>query len=67
MKYTAAKAYVGAAIAAVIAGLGAAFTALEDGSVNGQEWITITLAVLISIGGVFGGVYATTNKPKEIG
>ncbi|QRI45069.1 membrane protein [Microbacterium phage Shocker] len=62
-KVSAAKAYVGAAIAAVVAGLGALVTALEDGAVTGQESAVIALAVFVSLGGVFGGVWATTNKP----
>ncbi len=62
-KTTAAKAYVGAGIAAVVAGLSTAVTALDDGVISAQEGIGIAIAVLVSIGGVFGGVYATTNKP----
>lgn len=62
-KVSAAKAYVGAAIAAVVAGLSTAVTALDDGVISSQEGIGIAIAVLVSIGGVFGGVYATTNKP----
>jgi small basic protein len=61
---TAAKAYIGAAIAALVAGLSVTFTALEDGGVNQQEAVSIAIAVLVSLGAVFGGVYATPNKPK---
>lgn len=61
-RYTAAKAYVGAGIAAVVAGLGVAATALDDGTVSAQEGIYIAIAFLVSLGGVFGGVYATANK-----
>lgn len=61
---TAAKAVVGSIIAAVAAGLGAAITALDDGVVTGQEGLIIALAVVVSLGGVYGGVYATTNRPK---
>lgn len=63
VKTAATKAYVGAAIAAIVAGLSTAVTALEDGTISAQEGIGITIAVLVSIGSVFGGVYATTNKP----
>ena len=59
---TATKAYIGAGIAAVVAGLSTAVTALDDGLISAQEGITIAIAVLVSIGGVFGGVYAATNK-----
>lgn len=62
-KTSTAKAYVGAAIAAVVAGLSTAVTALDDGVISAQEGITITIAVLVSLGGVFGGVYSVTNKP----
>lgn len=62
-KVSAAKAYVGAAIAAIGAGLGALATALDDGVVNSQEATFIAIAVVTTLGGVFGGVYATTNKP----
>lgn len=62
-KVSAAKAYVGAAIAAIVAGLGATITALDDSVISTQETVTIALAVFVSLGGVFGGVWATTNKP----
>lgn len=62
-KTTATKAYIGSGIAAVVAGLSTAVTALDDGVISAQEGITIAIAVLVSIGGVFGGVYAATNKP----
>lgn len=63
VKTSAAKAYVGAGIAAAVAGLSTAVTALDDGVISAQEGITITIAVLVSLGGVFGGVYGVTNKP----
>jgi hypothetical protein len=62
-KTSTAKAYVGAAIAAVVAGLSTAVTALDDGVISAQEGITITIAVFVSLGSVFGGVYGVTNKP----
>lgn len=58
------KAYVGAGLGAVAAGLGVAFTALDDGAVSAQEWVGIASAVVVSAAAVFGGVYATPNKPK---
>lgn len=62
VRTTATKAYVGAGIAAAIAGLSVAATALDDGAISGQEGIYIVIAVLVSLGGVFGGVYAATNR-----
>ena len=62
-KTSTAKAYVGAAIAAVVAGLSTAVTALDDGVISAQEGITITIAVFVSLGSVFGGVYGVTNNP----
>ena len=61
----AAKAYIGAAIAALVAGLSVLFTALDDGTVTQQEGVSIAIAVLVSLGAVFGGVYATPNAPKR--
>lgn len=62
-KTSAAKAYVGAAIAAVVATLGVIATGLDDGVISSQEAVNATIAGLLALGGVFGGVYATTNKP----
>lgn len=61
----AAKAYVGAGLAAAAAGLAAAGTALSDEVVTAQEWTVIIGAVVVSLGTVFGGVYATRNSPPE--
>lgn len=62
-KTSAAKAYVGAVIAAAVAGLGVTATALDDAVISGQEGVYIAIAVLVSLGGVFPAVYYTTNKP----
>lgn len=62
-KTSAAKAYVGAAIAAVVATLGVVATGLDDGVISAQEGIYAAIAGLVSLGAVFGGVYRTTNKP----
>lgn len=64
VKTTAAKAIVGGVVATGVAFLGSLGVALEDGVVNGVEWVTISLATLIAFGGVFGGVYQTTNRVK---
>lgn len=62
-KVSAAKAYVGSAIAAVVATLGVIATALDDNAISAQEGTYAAIAGLLALGGVFGGVYATTNKP----
>ena len=64
IKTTAAKAVVGAAIATAVAFLGVLSTALDDGVVTGQEWVSIALATVIALGGVGGVVYAVPNRPK---
>jgi len=58
----AAKAYVGAILAAIAAGLAVLFTSLEDNVISGQEWVGVASAVVVALGAVFGGVYATPNK-----
>lgn len=45
-----AKALVGTAVA----GLGALAVALEDGTVNTQEWVTAAIAALTALGAVWG-------------
>lgn len=62
-KTTAAKAIVGALIGAAVAGLGTLYTALDDNLVTAQEGVGIAVTTLTALGAVFGGVYATTNKP----
>lgn len=56
------KAYVGAGLAAVAAGLAVLFTSLDDGAVNAQEWVGVASAVVASLVTVFGAVYVTPNK-----
>lgn len=63
-KTKATKALLGAAVATAVAFLGALSTALDDGTVSGQEWISIALATVIALGGVGGLVYAVPNRPK---
>lgn len=56
------KAYVGAVIAAAVAGLGVIFTGLDDNVITQQEWVGASIATLVALGSVFGGVYATSNR-----
>lgn len=51
--------YAKFAIAALTAGLIAAQTALMDGSISVQDWVTIALAALGAL-----GVYAAPNTAK---
>ncbi|MEU8906951.1 hypothetical protein [Streptomyces mirabilis] len=53
--------YWKAITAGVVAGAGAAGTALEDGKVTGPEAVTILLAVL----GGLGLTWAVPNKPQK--
>ena len=62
-RVTATKAWVGAGVAGLAAGLAYLQAALPDG-VTQQEWIGVVLAVLAGAGLTGGGVYAATNKPK---
>lgn len=56
------KAYVGAGLAAVAAGLAVLFTSLDDNVISAQEWVGVASAVVASLVAVFGGVYLTPNK-----
>lgn len=62
-KVSAAKAYVGAFIAAAVAVLGVLGSGLDDGVISAQEGVFAASAGLVALGAVFGGVYRTTNKP----
>lgn len=59
------KAYVGGGLAALGAGLAAAGTALGDGVITAQEGTVIAGAVVATLVTVFGGVWVTTNSPKQ--
>jgi hypothetical protein len=62
-KTTAAKAYVGAAIAIVGSGVTTAVALVTVGS---GWFIGLTIAsAMLTTAGTFAGVYATTNEPKE--
>lgn len=54
----AAKFWVALAVAGLIAALTAAETALGDGYVSTQEWVTMALALLGAI-----AVYVVPNEP----
>ena len=60
----AAKAYVGAGLAALAAGLAVLFTSLDDNAVTSQEWVGVASAVVASLVTVFGAVYVTPNATK---
>lgn len=55
------KNYSKAIVGALLAGLGALAVALEDNSVNMQEWVTVATAVLMS----FGVVWGVPNKKAK--
>jgi len=54
--------YAKAFIASIVSFLTALSTALADGSVNGQEWITALIALFVG----FGAVFAIPNKPPFV-
>jgi hypothetical protein len=55
--------YARAIAAAAVAGLTAAITALNDGVINGGEWIAIIITIVVALGAVYavagGGVQRT--------
>jgi hypothetical protein len=63
---TSTKAVVAAAAATVLAFLGSLQVALtSDNVVTGSEWVTVAIATVAAVGGVFGFTYtAPANKPK---
>lgn len=63
--FTAAKAYVGAALAGLVAGLVSIQAALGDNVITSSEWVAAAVAALVGAGVTGGGVYATTNRPKD--
>lgn len=50
-----------AIVGALIAGLGSLSQALDDGSVDAQEWIAVVIATLAA----FGVVWAVPNKDPK--
>lgn len=70
-KYKATKAWVGAAVATVVAFLGAVLAGLQEvgpdsglGDLDAAVWITATIAALTAFGGTGAAVYQVENKPK---
>lgn len=60
----AAKAYVGAILAALVAGAGTMYTALDDDVISSQETVGIVSAVLGALVVVFGGVWTARNTSR---
>lgn len=56
-------AYAKALVAALIAGLAALATALDDSQVSAQEWVTAAVALLTAL----GAVWAVPNRPVSEG
>ncbi|OYO16649.1 hypothetical protein CGZ93_17975 [Enemella dayhoffiae] len=54
--------YAKAIVGAVLAGLAATVTALDDGTITGPEWLTITITVLVGL----GAVWAIPNAPRWV-
>lgn len=46
--------YAKAIVGSLLAGLGALLTALADGSVQTAEWVTVAIAALTALAGVWG-------------
>lgn len=53
--------YAKAVTAALVAGLGALATALDDSAVSAQEGVTVAIALLVAL----GAVWAVPNRPSE--
>lgn len=54
--------YAKAFIASIVSFLTALSTALADGSINGQEWVTALIALFVG----FGAVFAIPNRPPFV-
>lgn len=53
--------YAKAITAAVVTGLGAVSVAISDDAISSQEWVTIGIAFVVAL----GGVWAVPNKPPS--
>ena len=60
------KIYAKAIVGAVIAALTALSTALDDGVVTQQEWITVVLGLLTGIAVIWAVPNATPEEPLEV-
>jgi hypothetical protein len=66
MEFTSTKARWAAVTAGLVAFGGSLQTALVDNAVTASEWVTIGLATVVAVGGVFGFTYAApANRPKN--
>lgn len=54
--------YAKAIIGALVAGLAALASALEDGSINSQEYVTIAAAFLVALGAIFAIPNASSSS-----
>lgn len=59
---TSTKAFVGAIVAGVTSAGAALVQALSDGTIQGNEWVTVIAAGLIGAGVVGPSVYGAVNK-----
>lgn len=50
-----------AIIGAIVTGLGALSVAVSDDHITAQEWITVAIATLVAL----GGVWAVSNRDTE--
>lgn len=48
------QSYAKAIVAALVAGLGSLYQALDNGNVAAQEWVAVALATLAALGAVYG-------------
>ncbi len=53
--------YIKAILAALVAGLSALATALDNGAISAQEAVTAVIATLVAL----GAVYAIPNAPDD--
>ncbi len=62
--WTAHKAWAGAGISALVAGLTTLYACLDNNTVTGQEWVGIIIAVLGGFGITGGVVYQVPNRRR---
>lgn len=58
--------YAKAIVAALIAGLGAMATAVQDDVISSQEWITIVIAALSALGVTWAVPNRTAEREKDV-